>query len=154
MLPFFPEDFLSCPRLENRPEWVAARRRHSTEFYKRMETSSMPMSLYSWEQHLYLLAKEAAKNSKTAWSLIKLDPLDGSEISRVRLPTDAFHLTVVPGHDFWALIEKGKFQGIGETNAPYMNTSSMSLIPAIWLENPYAGRLDAELRANCAELPP
>ena len=76
-------------------------------------------------------------------------------MSRVRLPTAAPHVTVVPG-DFWALIEKGPVQGIGSNHAPYMATSSMVLVPEAWLtcgqegDRPHKeSKLDEDLAAAC-----
>ncbi|MCP4545527.1 MAG: hypothetical protein GY835_03540 [bacterium] len=152
-LQFFPEDFRSRPQLVRREAWTNAGMgaRQATHFYKSLEMSTMAAGLYAWDGYLYLLAKEAiAQNGETAWWLIKLDPRDGMELSRVRLPTGAAHLTVVTG-EVWGFIEKGPVQGIGAMHGPYMKTDSMVLIPAGWLEDPYGGRLDARSRTHCVK---
>lgn len=101
----------------------------------------MPVSLFAWESNLYLLAKHGASPSGgTPWWLIRLAPRDGEELGRVRLPTQAAHL------NGGTLIEKGPVQGIGDTHAPYMETSSMVLLPSAWLD----GRTKARAaRASC-----
>lgn len=114
----------------------------------------MAAGLYAWDQHIYLLAKEAAEdNGDTTWWLIQLDPDEAQEVARVRLPTRAPHLTVVPG-ELWAFIEKGPVQGIGDTHAPYMDTLSMVLVPAAWLGGPDSGRFDAGSGVHCVALSP
>lgn len=147
----FPKDFQNRPRLESRLEWTTTGQgpKQATYFYEILEHSTMAAGLYAWKGYLYLLAKKAAENGETPWWLIKLDPhREAKEISRVRLPTKASHLTVVPG-DFWALIEKGPVQGIGQMHAPYMEISSMVLVPAPWIERPEDGRLHAGQEAEC-----
>ena len=149
-LPFFPDDFRSRPRFERQKHWTGPER--STRFLKTLENSKTAMGLYSWGGSLYLLAKKAiTRDRETAWWLIKLDPRTGVESGRVRLPTTAAHLSIVPG-DFWALIEKGPVAGIGPYKTPYRRTDSMVLVPADWLEDPHAGRLHAERRVACEPL--
>lgn len=149
-LPGFPEDFQSRPRLDTRPRLASTRQgaRQATIFYEILEASTMAAGIYGWGNHLYLLGKEAIDpTGNTDWSLVKLDPDDGSELSRVRLPTEAAHLTVVPGPEFWAFVERGQVQGIGERHAPYMETSSLVLVPTAWIENPKSNpQLNAEVQ--------
>ncbi len=149
-LQFFPEDFRSRPRFKRKQHWTGPER--AVEFYKTLEMSTMAVALYSWGEHLYLLTKQAiTRNRETAWWLIKLDPRNGTELERVRLPTKEAHLAIAPG-DFWALIEKGPVEVIGKLDAPYRKMDSMVHVPAGWLENPDSGRLDAELRVDCVVL--
>lgn len=134
----FPEEFRNAPRLATRPDWARARKgdRQATLFFEILEASTMAAGLYAHGGELYLLGKSAAKQlgptSSTSWWMIGLDPADGRELSRAKLPTNAAHLTIVPG-DFWALIEKDPVQGIGKRHAPYMETSSMVLVPSRWI---------------------
>lgn len=152
-LPAFPEDFRNRPVLETRQGLASTGQgaRQATLFYEILEGSRMAAGLYARGEHLYLLGKEAIDaEGDTTWWLIQLDPTDGSELSRLRLPTEAAHLTVVPGSDFWALIEKGPVQGIGERHAPYMDTSSMVLVPTDWIEDPDSRPEKEEAMTACA----
>lgn len=149
-LQYFPEDFRSCPRLKRRSGWPGSRQ--ATKFYEEMEASTMSAGLYAREGYLYILAREVSeKRGKTAWWLIKLDPRKDAEEGRVRLPVDAAHLTVVPG-EFWAFIEKGPVQGIGDTDAPYMDTSSVVFVPAEWIEDTTNSPLGPDSRRHCEPL--
>lgn len=133
-LPFFPEDYRTRPQLDRTPQWTQTGQgaRQATAFYQTMETSKMPVGLYAWGGHLFVLAKEASINGETAWWLIRVSPQDGAELARTRLPTTAAHLTVVPG-EMWALFEKGPVQGLAPFGGPYMSTTSMVLVPSDWL---------------------
>ncbi len=114
------------PNLEDQPTWAKALRgpRRATFFYKIMEAARMAADLYSWNNKFFLLAKGAADDSgETAWWAITLDPDVGSELTRVRLPTDATNLTVIPG-DLFALIEKGRVEGFGDEHYPVVVVSS------------------------------
>ena len=127
----FPEDFRACPRLIRDPKLTRALRgsEQATLFYERIESSRMAAGLFSWDGRLYLVAKEAmTAEQDTTWWVIELDPQDGAEISRERLPTSAAHITLVPGsRSGLALIEKGPVVGVGDMHWPYMATSSMVL---------------------------
>lgn len=134
----FPPEFRYSPRLVRNPDWTRARMgaKQATAFYKQMEASSMAAGLYAWNEGLYLAAKEAmTADGTTAWWLIRLNPKDGKEMSRVRLPTQAARISVITGETF-AIIEKQAVEGVGQHDAPFMETSSMVLVPAAWLENP------------------
>lgn len=150
-----PAKFRNRPRLDPalRKRLECQGTRKTTEIYKSHESATMVSGIYAWDHDLYLLAKQAMSASgETAWWLIRLDPsADGKEISRVRLPTGAAHLTIVPGGDFWALIEKGRVEGVGSFHSPYMNTSSIILVPTAWLTKPSNRHLDPQLRRQCGE---
>ncbi len=129
----FPEGFRTCPKLERKPEWIRARQgaRQATAFYKKIQDSRMAAGLYAWGGKLFLAAKDAiAPSEKTEWWMIELDPSTGSEVRRVLLPTAAAHVTIVPGDEDFAVIEKGRVEGLGRFGAPFMPISSMVLIPA------------------------
>lgn len=151
-LEYFPPDFQNRPRLETQTRWIKAGEapRQATYFYQTLESSTIAAGLYAWNGQLYLLGKKARIESdgRTAWWLVKLDPRDGSELTRVRLPTDAAHLTVVPG-ETWTFVEKGPVEGIGPRRSPYMETSTMVRVPAAWLEEPASGPLRRDTRVSC-----
>ncbi len=155
-----PERFQNRPKLDKalrqRLECQGARR--ATEIFKSYETADMASGIFAWNSSLYLLTKEAMdeQSETTAWWLSRVDLEDGGrELPKVRLPSSAAHLTVVPGDDFWALIEKGRVEGVGEYHAPLMDTSSMVLVPTPWLENPSQGKLlDQGSQRECVSLAP
>lgn len=110
--------------------------------YQRIEGSRTPIALHSWGDSLYLLVKEAAgapPARDTRWWVLQLSPATGEVLSRTELPTSAPHLTAVPG-EHWAFIEKGPVQLMGTATEPwgdhpYMETHSMVLVPATWLDS-------------------
>jgi len=143
-----PEGFRARPTFRHDDRWGGARR--ATENLKDVENSSLPAGLFAWQGFLYLLAKGRMDElGETPWWLIKLDPSDGMELARFRLPTSAAHLVVTPGRSFWALLERDPVQGIGPYHAPYLPTNQILLVPGAWLEEPYKGRLSETYRITC-----
>ncbi len=146
-LAFFPEQFRNRPRLDGLPLLDP---RRATEIFRRQEATRMSVGLYAGNERLYLLGKEAmAKNGTTAWRLVALDPRDGTALSSVPLPTEAAHLSVLPGDDFWGLVERTPVEGVGKMHAPFVGSPSMVLLPTTWLEEPSGGPLLAESEINC-----
>jgi len=154
MLENFPEEFRYRPHLVR--QFAMDQVRQLKQYYTALEDSTLGAGIYSWSGELYLLGKKPAEsNGDTAWWLIRLDQDTGDELSRVRLPTDAPHLIVVPG-DHWAFVQMGKGRvedGLGPQNSIYFGTRSMVVVPNDWLADPYAGRLDEESRAHCDSMP-
>ncbi len=150
-LEFFPEEFRNRPLLKRDPS--VAGREQARIFYEIMERSTMAAGLLALKDHLYLLVKGAMTSSfETDWWLIKIHPGDGGrEVSRVQVPTSAAHLTVVPG-EHWAFLEKGEVEGTPETNAPYMNTETMVIVPSAWIEEPENHPLSSGEGLDCPEL--
>jgi hypothetical protein len=75
----------------------------------------MPTGLYGWEGFLYLLSRAPLQQGHgTRWTLTKIDPLSDRIIWSTGLPTQAHHLTVVPGTKRWAFIEKGPVVALGQ----------------------------------------
>lgn len=75
-----------------------------------IERSSMPVGLYAWGNDLYVLSR-SFKTNATTWRLSRVDPREDRIVSTVVLPSQANHLTVVPGAQEWAFIEKGPVRG-------------------------------------------
>jgi hypothetical protein len=101
------------PQYATRPDFRTPRMtgpRTAVPRFKELETFSIPAGLYAQDGLLYLLAREPAAGGKTTWWLYRIDPAgDGSVSGRVRLPTNANHLTVIPTPDRgWMLIERGR----------------------------------------------
>jgi hypothetical protein len=126
-LPHLSEDFLRLRETREGP-------RQATRLLRLAEGSRMPLGLYAWNDALYLLAKDRIDAAgETKWWLFSLDPQTGEETGRTELPSRAAHLTVVPGNEFWTLVEKQRVQPQGERGAPYMRTASLMLAPSKWL---------------------
>lgn len=81
-----------------------------------VERSTMPVGLYGWEGSLYLLSRAPEPGEGTAWVLTQIDPLRDRIVGSVNLPTRADHLTVVPGANRWAFMEKGPVRSWGRQN--------------------------------------
>lgn len=143
-----PEEFNGVLDLSNLPRDDP---RRAVEIYTREERAEIAVGLYPFEGYLYLLGKEGVGDDwGTTWWLLKVDPLDGSVQGRVRLPTTAAHLTVVPGMRFWALVEKGRVENVGRIHGPYMDISSVVIVPASWLKKPRYSPLEYPLlTARC-----
>lgn len=101
----------STPKMTGAPSAVAR--------LAELETFSIPAGLYAQDGYLYLLAREPASSGKTTWWLYQIDPAgSGSVLGRVRLPTNAHHLTVIPTPDRgWMLIERGR-AGLDSSRPP------------------------------------
>jgi hypothetical protein len=79
-----------------------------------IEGSTMPAGLYAWSGDLWVLNREPAAGGGTRWSLMRVDPESGALKAELVLPTDANHLTVIPGSRYWALVERGFVRAIEE----------------------------------------
>lgn len=89
---------------------------------KTVEASTMPTGLYGWEHSLYLLWRKP-EGAKTLWFLTRIYPNKPERTVLIR--TSANHLTVIPGPNAWAFVEKGPVRSWGE-----QNIDSILLVPA------------------------
>ena len=96
VFPKWPGPLPSLPPLvtsvDSGPWWAA------------VEEASFPAGLYAQGPHLYLLVRLAGTGG-AKWDLHAIDPVAEVLLHRVRLPTRAVHVSLVPGPDHWALIE-------------------------------------------------
>ena len=90
-----------------------------------IESLTLPVGLFSWESHLYLLWRRPRKAGDTEWLLSKIDPRKKRLLATAPLPTQAHHLVVVPGPRRWALVEKGEVDEYGLQSVP-----SIVFVPA------------------------
>lgn len=97
--------------------------------YKALERSAAPAGLYSHNRKLYLLTRQPAAEG-TTWRLHRMSPKTGGQISARILPTHAPHLVVIPGHQRWAIVEKGGVLAPGR-----QEVLSILLVPAAWFED-------------------
>jgi len=105
----FPESLGERPTL---PSWK------SLEDYawlmRVVERSTMPVALFGWEGHLYVVGRHSEDGGSTRWSLTKIDPHADRVVWTTDVPllSTAHHVTVVPGSQQWAWIEKGVVRGL------------------------------------------
>ncbi len=81
---------------------------HYPQWWKAVENSSFPASIYAEGEHLYLLVRSAEEDGPR-WDLHAVDPVADTLLHRVRLPTRAAHLSLVPGPEHWALVEGSSY---------------------------------------------
>lgn len=99
----FPEWSGSMPRLP--PVTSAA---HRAPWWKAVEDASFPAGLYAQGPHLYLLMRLTAPGGPE-WDLHAIDPIAESLLHRLRLPTRAAHVSLLPGTNHWGLIEGSSY---------------------------------------------
>lgn len=73
-------------------------------FYAALEASSYPAGLYADEDGLYVLMRDAT-GGEPIWDLHRIDPQRDEVTDRVRLPTNAAHVSLLPGRKYWVLEE-------------------------------------------------
>lgn len=70
------------------------------------------VGLYGHGRWLYLLSREPVGGGATNWWLTRIDPNTGRPSGKMRLPTAARHIDLVPGRT-WFLLEKGSVLSYG-----------------------------------------
>lgn len=94
--------------------------------FAELERSFMVSGLYAWEGRLYLLIRQPRRGAEgSTWSLTTVDPESGVTRGRIDLPTTAAHVTVIPGPESWAVLEKGRVKGFGQ-----QDISTLLLLPS------------------------
>jgi hypothetical protein len=69
-----------------------------------LEASSYPAGLYADEDGLHVLMRDATGDA-VVWDLHRIDPEQDAVVGRVRLPTNAPHVSLVAGPRYWLLQE-------------------------------------------------
>ena len=100
----FPAEYQVLPDFRTPP---ARGPKSAPARFAELETFSMPAGLYSQDGMLYLLTRKPDGKAQTAWWLYKIDPRKDEVVGRVKLPTTANHLTLVPTEESWFAIERG-----------------------------------------------
>lgn len=111
-------------RLEVFPEWPGSlpslpsvtTAADYTPWWLAIENASFAAGLYAEGPHLYLLMRTAAA-AGPEWELHSIDPIAESLLHSVRLPTQAPHISLMPGSNHWVLIE-GSSQAEDEYRRP------------------------------------
>ena len=86
------------------PTLPQARPDRLTEFYAALEASSYPAGLYGDEDSLYVLMRDAT-GGEPVWDLHRIDPKRDAVVDKIRLPTSAPHVSLLPGRRYWVLEE-------------------------------------------------
>ncbi len=69
-----------------------------------LEAGSYPAGLYADRDSLYVLMRDATGDA-VVWDLHRIDPEQDAVVGKVRLPTNAPHVGLVPGRRYWLLQE-------------------------------------------------
>ncbi len=69
-----------------------------------LEASSYPAGLYADRESLHVLMRDATGDG-VAWDLHRIDPERDAVMSKLRLPTNAPHVALLPGSRYWVLEE-------------------------------------------------
>lgn len=100
----FPESATPLPSLPVVDGWGAA-----PAFYAAAESAAFPVGLYGQEDRLYVLTREFV-GGLVLWDLHQLDPVEDQIVGRTRLPTNAAHVSLLPGEKYWVLEESSSFE--------------------------------------------
>ncbi|MYA07407.1 MAG: hypothetical protein F4060_06160 [Holophagales bacterium] len=96
-------------------------------FYAALEASSYPAGLYGAEDSLYVLMRDAT-GGEPVWDLHRIDPQRDEVIGRVRLPTKAAHVSLLPGRRHWVLEEASSgLEGLFRPPVRFLLLSSAAL---------------------------
>ena len=69
-----------------------------------LEASSYPAGLYADRDALYVLMRDATGEA-VVWDLHRVDPELDTVVDKIRLPTNAPHVGLLPGRRYWVLQE-------------------------------------------------
>lgn len=95
----FPEAATPLPALPPVDGWGAL-----PAFYTAAESAAWPVGLYGQKNRLYVLAREVIDGA-TVWNLHHIDPVADEVVGRTELPTNAAHVSLLPGEKHWVLEE-------------------------------------------------
>lgn len=106
----FPPEY----RRGGAPPVTSSRSDDAVAVYAALEEWTGPAGLYSDGDLLYLLTRRPAPPDNTYWELHIVDPDADKLLGTRSLPTVARHLLIVPGPEFWLLVEKGTVSSWGQ----------------------------------------
>lgn len=120
------------------PVFDAGLFRTRLEIYNEIETFNLVVGLFAQDGFLYSLHRSPGPGKgKTSWHLNKMSPPDPVEnrvnlVGTINLPTEASHLTVLPGPEEWIVFEKSSVrdEGRGPQDVEKMWAIPNSLIKA------------------------
>lgn len=83
--------------------------------YQLIESLEVPAGLYAADGRLFLLRRPRSQSTgDVSWRFEEIDPERGELVRTVTLPTSAHHLTIIPGTNQWAVVQKGVVKSIGQ----------------------------------------
>lgn len=127
----FPQGYGLAPRLiynKDDPDSLPA-------YYRGLESMQIAVGLYSQGSYLYLLTRQpSVSGDLTSWILHRIDPRTEQTVGHVLLESDAPHISLIPGKDEWAIIEKGR---VGKLFEQPIN--AITRVPAAWIEERSGG---------------
>jgi hypothetical protein len=94
-----------------------------------LQKTSMPVALYGSGAYLFVLTRRPASDGKKVWELHRIDPVKDMVTGSMILPTSAPDLTLAPGSEFWAILEKGPL-----TASSTREMKTLLLVPAAAIE--------------------
>ncbi len=115
------------------------------QIYAALSRSNLAVQLHAADGLLFLLLRAQGSLGERLWFLEVVDPALRRSLGRLRLPTDADHLTIVPGRNAWALLEKGPVRP-----GPRFEWARLRLVPGSRIQ----GALSELRRGKGGELAP
>lgn len=109
-----------------------------------MEKLAFPAGLYAMGRELFILYHLPTAQGPT-WTLAAAEPDQPAKHRLLTLPTRAPWITLIPGPDYWALLEQGPVLGPAT-----QTTLSVLLIPAAWFRDPGSPLLRPEAHGACS----
>lgn len=99
--------------------------------YRAYEGAPLAVGLYTGSRapRLFVLTRRPAGDAGTEWTMTRIDPAADRIEGSLVLPTHANHLTLVPGPERWAILEKGRVRHYGE-----QDIATLLLVPTAWIE--------------------
>lgn len=80
-----------------------------TAYDSALAAASYPAGLYGDQAGLYVLVRDATGDA-ILWDLHRIDPERDDLVGKLRLPTSAPHLSLLPGRKYWVLEESDAFR--------------------------------------------
>lgn len=130
-MPVFPEGYTEVPIVnydQSKPESVAL-------FYRQLESKQVAVGLYGQGNFLYLLTRQPdVSRDGTTWILHRINPRNEQVLGSVVLETKAPHISLIPGEEEWAIVEKGRVEKVFE-----QQIEAILRVNASWIEERTGG---------------
>jgi hypothetical protein len=112
-----------------RPQILPMTKGEEVAVYGSLANADGPIGLYSQREHLFLLCR-CSKGEGIGYYLVQLDPDSGATLGTRRIASKAAHLTVVPGSEYWAFVEKGSVESVANGTTAVAPIQSILFHPA------------------------
>jgi hypothetical protein len=86
----------------------------SRTIFSQLEEAPLPSGIYGRHGALFILVRTPADRGRSTWSMMKIDPRTTRTLWHYPIDSTANHLVVVPGERYWAFIEKGPVESVGD----------------------------------------